>query len=194
MVRELAWRGKLVAVSYVTDKGEKLVKSPSTGTHSGKPQLEAVMLTIGKVAASMQISTDSIRFYEREGLLSPAKKSEGGYRLYTEEAVRRLNFIKHAQQCGFSLSEIRELLEIKGYDKACCNDVYRVAIEKKLRLESKIKAFKAMSQALSKLIEICSHDAKPLDACPILSALESSMAKQHARSKNSQSRRLGANP
>ena len=194
MVRELAWRGKLVAVSYVTDKGEKLVKSPSTGTHSGKPQLEAVMLTIGKIAASLQVSTDSIRFYEREGLLSPAKKSEGGYRLYTEEAVRRLNFIKHAQQCGFSLSEIRELLEIKGYDKACCNDVYRVAIEKKLRLESKIKAFKVMSQALSKLIEICSHDAKPLDACPILSALESSMAKQHARSKSSQTRRLGANP
>ena len=121
-------------------------------------------------------------------------KSEGGYRLYTEEALRRLNFIKHAQQCGFSLSEIRELLEIKGYDKACCNDVYRVAIEKKLRLESKIKAFKAMSQALSKLIEICSHDAKPLDTCPILSALESSMTKQNARSKHSQSRRFGANP
>ena len=151
------------------------------------------MLTIGKVAASLQVSTDSIRFYEREGLLSPAKKSAAGYRLYTEEALRRLNFIKHAQQCGFSLWEIRELLAITGHDKACCNDVYRVAIEKKLRLESKIKAFKAMSQALTKLIEICSHDAKPLDACPILSALESSMAKQRACSKNSQSKRLGAN-
>ena len=139
------------------------------------------MLTIGKVAASLQVSTDSIRFYEREGLLSPAKKSAAGYRLYTEEAVRRLNFIKHAQQCGFSLSEIRELLEIKSHDQACCNDVYRVAIEKKLRLESKIRALKTMSQALTKLIEICSRDAKPVDACPILSALESSMAKQHVR-------------
>lgn len=183
MVREMAFREKLAAVSHVTDKDEKLVKSPSTGTHSGKLQSEAVMLTIGKVAASLQVSTDSIRFYEREGLIRPTKKSAAGYRLYTEEAVRRLNFIKHAQQCGFSLSEIRELLEIKGQDKACCNDVYRVAIEKKLGLESKIKAFKAMSQALSKLIEICSHDATSLDACPILSALESSMAKQHARPK-----------
>jgi len=82
-----------------------------------------------------------------------------------------------------SLWEIRELLKIKGHDKACCSDVYRVAIEKKLLLESEIKAFKAMSQALTKLIEICSRDAKPLDVCPILSALESSMAKQHARPK-----------
>lgn len=141
------------------------------------------MLTIGKIAASAQVSTDSIRFYEREGLLSPARKSAAGYRLYTEEALRRLNFIKHAQQCGFSLGEIRELLEIKGHNRACCNDVYQVAIEKKQWLESKIKAFKAMSLALTRLIEVCSHDAKPLDACPILSALESSMAKPHARSK-----------
>jgi len=139
------------------------------------------MLTIGKVVASSQISADSIRFYEREGLLSPAKRTEAGYRLYSEEVIRRLNFIRQAQQCGFALAEIRELLEIKGQDKACCNDVYRVAIEKKLRLESKIKAFKAMSQALTKLIEICSRDARPLDSCPILGAFESSTAQQHAR-------------
>ncbi|MBX9812151.1 MAG: heavy metal-responsive transcriptional regulator [Burkholderiales bacterium] len=140
------------------------------------------MLTIGKVAARAQVSADSIRFYEREGLLSPAQKSESGYRLYTEEAVRRINFIKHAQQCGFSLSEIRELLELKGHDQSCCNDVYRVAVEKKLQLESKIKALKTMSQALNQLIEVCSHDAKPLDECPILAALESSIAGQNARS------------
>lgn len=139
------------------------------------------MLTIGKVAASSRISADSIRFYEREGLLRPAKRTEAGYRLYSEEAIRRLNFIRQAQQCGFALAEIRELLEIKRQDKACCNDVYRVAIEKKLQLESKIRAFKAMSQALTKLIEICSRDAKPLDACPILGALESSAAQQRAR-------------
>lgn len=158
------------------------------------PGGKSTTLTIGKIAKLGQISADAIRFYEREGLLSPVKKSAAGYRLYTEEALRRLNFIKHAQLCGFSLSEIRELLDIKGHDKACCNDVYRVAIEKKLRLEGKIRALKTMSQALTKLIEICSHDAKPLDACPILIALESSMTKQNARSKNSQSRRLGANP
>ena len=136
------------------------------------------MLTIGKVAERAQVSADSIRFYEREGLISPATKSESGYRLYTEEAVRRLGFIKHAQQCGFSLVEIRELLQLRSDDRACCDDIYRVAVEKKLHLETKIKALDAMSQALSNLIEQCSHDEKSLDECPILSALEAGMARR----------------
>jgi MerR family Zn(II)-responsive transcriptional regulator of zntA len=147
------------------------------------------MLTIGKVATRAQVSADSIRFYEREGLLSPARKSESGYRLYTEEAIRRIDFIKHAQQCGFSLAEIRDLLQLKGHDRSCCNDVYRVAAEKKLQLESKIKALKTMSQALSHLIESCSQDTRPIDECPILAALESSISAQHMRSKGPAKRR-----
>jgi DNA-binding transcriptional MerR regulator len=152
------------------------------------------MFTIGKVAARAQVSADSIRFYEREGLLSPARKSESGYRLYTEEAIRRLGFIKHAQQCGFSLAEIRDLLELKGHDRSCCNDVYRVAVEKKLQLEGKIKALKTLSQALSRLIEICSNDAKPVDECPILAALESSIAGENTRSKRAATRRPESHP
>lgn len=140
------------------------------------------MFTIGKVAERAQVSADSIRFYEREGLISPAKKSDSGYRLYTEEAIRRLGFIKHAQQCGFSLAEIRELLELRSDDKSCCDDMYRVAVEKKLQLESKIKALQAMSHGLSALIEMCSHDKKPLDDCPILGALEEGLLNQDMRS------------
>lgn len=138
------------------------------------------MLTIGKVAERAQVTADSIRFYEREGLIKPAKKSESGYRLYTDEAIRRIGFIKHAQQCGFSLVEIRELLELRSTDSACCNDIYRVAVEKKLQLATKIKALNAMSLALSGLIEICSHDKKSLDECPILGALEQGIQQQDA--------------
>lgn len=134
------------------------------------------MLTIGEVAERAQTTADSIRFYEREGLLLPAGRSASGYRLYTEEAVRRLNFIKHAQQCGFSLTEILELLEIKQADRSCCDDIYRVAVEKKLQLEGKIRALKTMSEALTGLIQACSHDEKPVDECPILGALEQSVA------------------
>lgn len=136
------------------------------------------MLTIGKVAERAQVTADSIRFYEREGLIKPARKSESGYRLYTEEAIRRIGFIKHAQQCGFSLVEIRELLELRSTDSACCDDIYRVAVEKKLQLATKIKALNAMSDALTSLIEICSHDKKPLDECPILGALEQGIEQQ----------------
>lgn len=138
------------------------------------------MLTIGKVAERAQVTADSIRFYEREGLIKPAQKSESGYRLYTEEAIRRIGFIKHAQQCGFSLGEIRELLDLRSTDSACCDDIYRVAVEKKLQLATKIKALNAMSAALSGLIEICSHDKKSLDECPILGALEQGIEQQDA--------------
>ena len=138
------------------------------------------MLTIGKVAERALVTTDTIRFYEREGLICPARKSDSGYRLYTEEAVRRLGFIKHAQECGFSLAEIRELLDLRSDDAACCDDVFKLAVEKKLQLETKVKALKAMSQALSALIEICSHDRKSLDECPILGALEAGIAQQRS--------------
>lgn len=137
------------------------------------------MLTIGKVAERGQVTADSIRFYEREGLIRPAGKSASGYRLYTEEAIRRIEFIKQAQECGFSLADIRELLELRSTDSACCDDIYRVAVEKKLQLEHKIKALNAMSQALTRLIDMCSHDRKSLDECPILGALEAGLAKQH---------------
>jgi len=138
------------------------------------------MLTIGKVAEKALVTTDTIRFYEREGLVRPVGKTESGYRLYTEETVRRLAFIKHAQECGFSLTEIRGLLELRSDDAACCDDVFKLAVEKKLQLETKIKALKAMSQALSALIEICSHDKKSLDECPILGALEAGIAQERS--------------
>ena len=140
------------------------------------------MLTIGKVAERAQVTADSIRFYEREGLIRPAGKSESGYRLYTEEAIRRIEFIKQAQECGFSLADIRELLELRSTDRACCDDIYRVSVEKKLQLERKIKALTIMSQALTRLIDMCSHDRKSLDECPILGALDADLAKQPGKS------------
>lgn len=139
------------------------------------------MLTIGKVAELAHVTADSIRYYEREGLIKPAQKSGSGYRLYTDEAIRRLSFIKQAQECGFSLSDIRELLQLRSTDKACCDDIYRVSVEKKLQLEHKIRALTAMSEALTRLIHLCSHDRKSLDECPILGALEAGMARPGAK-------------
>ncbi len=147
------------------------------------PLIEAAQeragMTIGKLAKLAEVSADTIRFYEDERLLMPANKTEAGYRLYDEDAVRRLDFIKHAQHCGMTLSEIRQLLELKADDSSCCSDVRSLAIRKKLQLEQKIRAMQAMSQALSELIGICTAEDQPLDDCPILAALESSMANQH---------------
>lgn len=134
------------------------------------------MYTIGKLAEQTEVSADTVRYYEKEGLLAPAGKTSAGYRLYDADAARRLRFIRQAQHCGFTLAEIRELLALKGSDAACCKDVRGVAVAKKLQLEHKIRALQTMSRALSELISICNNERRPLDECPILAALESSMA------------------
>jgi len=69
-----------------------------------------VTLRIGKIASVVKVTTDTLRYWEREGLINPASKSRGGYRLYGRDVVRRARFIKHAQNCGFALREIRGLL------------------------------------------------------------------------------------
>lgn len=136
------------------------------------------MHTIGKLAQHAGVTTDTVRYYEKEGLLAPTRKTDAGYRLYDEDAARRLRFIKQAQQCGFSLLEIGELLLLRNSDAACCKDVRNVAIEKKLQLEHKIRALQLMSRTLTELISICNDETGQLDECPILAALENSMAKQ----------------
>lgn len=130
------------------------------------------MLTIGKLAALAETSTDTLRYYEREGLIEPADRTEGGYRLYDKDSARRVRFIKQAQHCGFTLTEIRDLLVLRKRDAACCGDVRKRAIEKKLQLEHKIKAMKFMSKALDHLIADCADEAQPIGECTILAALE----------------------
>ena len=71
------------------------------------------MFTIGKLASLTSVSNDTLRYYEQEGLIEPAGKSPAGYRLYDTDSVRRIRFIKHAQHCGFTLAEIRDLLELR---------------------------------------------------------------------------------
>jgi DNA-binding transcriptional MerR regulator len=130
------------------------------------------MLTIGKIASLTGISTNALRFYEREGLIHPASKSGSGYRLYNEAAAVRLHFIRHAQHCGFTLTEIRELLTLREKNSACCSDVRHLVVEKKLQLEAKIKAMQAMSKALDILIADCPDTGWPAADCPILGAFD----------------------
>ncbi len=130
------------------------------------------MLKIGKLAALVDVSIDTLRYYEREGLIEPVDRSESGYRVYDKESARRIHFIKQAQHCGFTLAEIRELLVLRGREKACCGDVRSRAIEKKLQIEHKIRVMRAMSKALDQLIAECADEAQPVKECTIIAALE----------------------
>ena len=135
------------------------------------------MLTIGKLAQATGVTPDTLRYYEREGLLVVPVKSEAGYRHYGPGAQQRVQFIKQAQGCGFTLSEIGLLLMLQTSDEACCGDVRQRALEKKLQLEGKIRALKAMSKALDGLIAECDTEATsdPIGECPILAALGSAV-------------------
>lgn len=134
------------------------------------------MLTIGKAAALANVTPDTLRYYEREGLIQPADKTSAGYRLYDAEQVRRLKFIRQAQECGFALAEIRGLLAARVQPAACCGDIRRLAIEKKLQIEGKIRTMKAMSRALDNLIADCASETLPVGDCPILAALDNAAA------------------
>lgn len=138
------------------------------------------MLTIGKLAQATGVTPDTLRYYEREGLLAVPIKSEAGYRHYGPDAQHRVQFIKQAQNCGFTLAEITELLALRASDSACCGDVRLRALEKKLQLEAKIRALKTMSNALDGLISECVSGAAshPVGECPILAAFGRTVIEQ----------------
>ena len=130
------------------------------------------MFTIGKLASLTKVSSDTLRYYEDERLIKPARRSPAGYRLYDQDSARRIHFIKHAQACGFTLAEIRELLALRGRDRTSCGDVRKRAVEKKLQIEARIRAMKAMSKALDQLIADCANATRPVRDCTIMAALE----------------------
>lgn len=134
-------------------------------------QVDTAHLTIGRLAQLAEVSANSVRFYEREGLMHEPAKTRAGYRIYGPDAVARLRFIKQAKRCGFTLSEIQALLTLRDEPSVCCNDVRSKVIEKKLELEARIKAMNAMSKSLDQLIADCSVGAASVRDCTILAAL-----------------------
>ena len=107
------------------------------------------MYTIGRLGRKVRLKADSIRFYERQGLVCAEDKTPAGYRLYGEAAVRRLLVIKHAQRCGFSLADIRQLVELDRATPAARTATFRLLADKKSEIEASITALEAMSEALT---------------------------------------------
>jgi DNA-binding transcriptional MerR regulator len=131
----------------------------------------STLLTIGKAAATAGVTPDTLRHYEREGLLPHPKTTEAGYRLYDAAAIERLAFVQQAKACGFSLDEIAGLLALRDQSTGCCNDVRRVAAERKLRLEAQIKSLTTMSSSLDSLLALCDDGRLGVASCPILAGI-----------------------
>jgi Hg(II)-responsive transcriptional regulator len=127
-------------------------------------------LTIGAVAKKAKVNIETLRYYERRGLLLPNDHRESGYRIYTDEAVKKLRFIKHAQNLGFTLQEIAGLLRLRISRKARCPDVKKKAAQKLQDVENKLRQLHSMQRVLKHLISICRQQGTT-DQCPILKSL-----------------------
>lgn len=130
------------------------------------------LLSIGKVAKRAGISVETIRFYERKGLLQEPQRKESGYRQYQEEDIRKLVFIQHAKNLGFSLNEIRDLMSLQADSRSTSREVKDMAEHKLQDIEEKIKMLQRMRRTLKPLVDKCPGKG-PTSECPILDALAS---------------------
>ncbi|MEK6618548.1 MAG: heavy metal-responsive transcriptional regulator, partial [Nitrospirota bacterium] len=128
-------------------------------------------LTIGKLAKAVGVNIQTVRYYERRRLLSPTARKLSGYRLYGDDTLRRMRFIKNAQALGFTLREIAELLNLRVTSTARCGDVQRRALTKLRQVEDKVRDLRALARGLQGLIQTC-RAGQPTDRCPILKSLE----------------------
>ena len=128
-------------------------------------------LKIGQVAKHAGVTVETIRFYETEALIPEPARSESGYRLFTSDTIRRVQFVQRAKELGFSLNDIRELLTIRSEPSANCAGVKARASRKITDIEEKIGDLTRIRDALTSLVEQCNADAQ-LDECPILDALD----------------------
>jgi MerR family transcriptional regulator, copper efflux regulator len=135
-------------------------------------------LTIGELAKSAGVNRETVRYYERRRLLPRPSRSISGYRVFADDAVRRLSFIRHAQELGFSLNEIRDLLALRVKSVDTCDRVRERAEAKVADIEKKIKSLQHMKEALSELVASCSRRGKTRE-CPILDSLEANGWFQH---------------
>lgn len=129
------------------------------------------LLRIGRVAAEAGVNVQTLRFYERKGIVPPPERTDGGYRLYPEDTISLVRFVKRAQTLGFTLSEIQELLELRDNPHRSCRRVKEVAEAKLDEVEEKLADLRRLKKALRGLAQSCDSDAGRL-TCPILEALD----------------------
>jgi MerR family mercuric resistance operon transcriptional regulator len=128
-------------------------------------------MSIGEVAKAAEIGVETVRFYEREGLIAEPPRRRSGYRQYPPDAVRRLRFIRRAKELGFTLTEVGELLDLRVDPTKSCADVRTLARAKMADIEAKMLDLARIQAALTELERTC-RGKGPTSDCPILDALD----------------------
>ena len=128
--------------------------------------------TVGALADNASVNSETVRYYEKIGLMPKPKRKESRYRVYDESSLARLKFIVRAKQLGFTLKEIKELLELRIESKATCGDIKNLAGHKIEDIKQKIKDLQNIKKVLTKLIQQCVNEELSSEECPILEAIE----------------------
>jgi len=131
--------------------------------------MDSPILTIGHLASATGTKVETIRFYEKTGLLPAPARTEGNYRAYTAEHLNRLSFIRRARDLGFSLEQVRELLSLADDRGRSCSAIDAIATEHRLEVERKIRDLQALKAELDNLIDQCSCGT--VAECRIIEAL-----------------------
>lgn len=129
-------------------------------------------LTIGRLAEAAGVGVQTVRFYERRGLLAQPRRDGSAYRRYTSDHLTRIRFIRKAQKLGFSLKEIETLLGMNAASGTTCADVKKEADRKVEEIASKIRDLERMMGALRALSKACGVDRRAMRRCRILECLE----------------------
>lgn len=129
-----------------------------------------ISYTIGELAHRSNTGVETIRYYERTGLIDAPPRRASGYRAYPPDTVVRLRFIRRAKSLGFSLKDIKQLLELRVVPGATCADIRQRGVAKIADVRSKLRLLRQMERSLVRLVKACDRDA-PTSECPILDAL-----------------------
>lgn len=140
------------------------------------------ILRSGELARRAGVGIETLRFYERQGLLPKPPQRASGYRDYPPEAVDLVRFIRRAQALGFTLKEVRELLALREVPRATCGDVVVLARHKVAEIDAKLADLRAMRAALTDLLKGCTGTA-PIAGCPIIESLAGGDAAPAARKR-----------
>lgn len=129
-------------------------------------------LSIGVLAKSAGVGVQTVRFYERKGLLRQPSRRASGYRQYSAEDSKQIRFIKRAQELGFTLKEVKELLELQATSKSACADVKKRSDKKALEIDGKIEDLKKMRRLLGEISSCCAKGKATQGVCSIRDCFE----------------------
>lgn len=127
---------------------------------------------VGEIAKKSGVNVETLRYYEQIKIMPKPKRKESRYRIYNENDFKRLLFIKRAKELGFTLKEIKELLELKIESTSTCGDIKHLAEHKLKDIEERIKDLNMIKKSLVKLIKQCISEQVSSDECPIIESIE----------------------